>query len=214
VWSDDFDDGNYQGWIVDSGIFSAEDGTLKPVSGDNYYAIIHLSSVASGTWSFDVLVGTETDILFMYTPSLNEEDQDQGMVIYWFGTHIRLYSISSFYDAGSERLGEYIFSSSISGWQHLDITRNSNGRTCIYHNGKLILDVVDSATITSSEYFIYEPTGEAAIDNIVVSNTVDIEPPPPIPFYMQTWFLAIVAAVALASAAALIFLRQRKRYLI
>jgi len=140
---------------------------------------------------------------------MNEQDEYEGIEILWYGTHLQLYSYSSFYDAGSLRLGEYIFSSNIPGWQHLDVTRNSKGRICIYHNETLILDLVDQAPLTSSEFFIYLPDGEAAIDNVVVSNTVDIEPPPSIPFYLQTWFLATAGAVAAAIIVALLMLRKR-----
>jgi hypothetical protein len=209
VWSDDFNDGDYRGWTIDGGTFSAEDNTLKTILGDSYYGIYISSFVATGTWSFDVLVGTETDIFFMYTPLMNEQDEYEGIEILWYGTHLQLYSYSSFYDAGSLRLGEYIFSSNIPGWQHLDVTRNSKGRICIYHNETLILDLIDQAPLTSSEFFIYLPNGEAAIDNVVVSNTVDIEPPPSIPFYLQTWFLATAGAVAAAIIVALLMLRKR-----
>ena len=210
IWSDDFDNGNYDGWIVASGAFSAEDKTLRTVAGFSEYVLFYPSFVATGTWSFDVLVGTETDIFFMYTPLMNEQDEYEGIEILWFGTHLQLYSFSSFYDAGSLRLGEYIFASTIPGWRHLDVTRDSDGRICIYHNGTLILDLVDQATLTSSEFFIYLPSGAAAIDNVFVSNTIDIEPPPQIPFYMQIWFLEAVCAIALTVAVVIVFLGRRK----
>jgi hypothetical protein len=178
VWSDDFDDGDFEGWFIDDGSFYVEDGTLRIMPGDDYYGLVHESFVATGTWSFDVLVGTETDIFLMYRPLMDEEDNYEGIQILWYGTHLRVYSYSTFYEADSVRLGEFIFSSTIPGWQHLDVTRSSDGRICIYHNGTLILDLVDQAPITASWYFIYMPLGEAAIDNIAVSNTVDIEPPP------------------------------------
>ncbi|MDH5439911.1 MAG: hypothetical protein ACETWE_02970 [Candidatus Bathyarchaeia archaeon] len=55
-----------------------------------------------------------------------------------------------------------------------------------------------------------------AIDNIVVSDTVDIEPPPPknatpTPFYMQTWFLLTVGVAVIAIVAIVAFLKYRKR---
>jgi len=54
-----------------------------------------------------------------------------------------------------------------------------------------------------------------AIDNIVVSDTVDIEPPPknatPTPFYMQTWFLLTVGVAVIAIVATVAFLKYRKR---
>jgi hypothetical protein len=211
VWSDNFDDVNYSGWMVTSGAFSAEDQTLKSIGGGNIIGnIVHPSFVATGTWSFDVLVGTETDIYFMYTPLMNQQNQYEGIQILLYGTHIQLYSYSSFYNAGSLRLGEYIFASSIPGWQHLDVTRNSDGRICIYHNETLILDLVDHAPLTSSEFFTYNPSGQASLDNIVVSNTIDIEPPPPVPFYMQTWFIATVFTVVAVAVVIVVLLMRRK----
>ena len=39
---------------------------------------------------------------------------------------------------------------------------------------------------------------DPALDNIIVSDTIDIEPPPPPedPFYIQPWFLAAASAAA------------------
>jgi len=49
------------------------------------------------------------------------------------------------------------------------------------------------------------------LDNIIVSDTVDIEPPlPEAPFYMQTWFLATVGvAVVLVVMGAVWVLRGK-----
>jgi hypothetical protein len=70
VWSDNFDDGNYDGWYIWNGTFSAMDHTLEPVPGDNMYFISHFSTVSNGTWSFDVLVGEGTTIYVMYDPGV------------------------------------------------------------------------------------------------------------------------------------------------
>ncbi len=90
VWSDNFDDGNYGGWYVANGTFSAVDHTLKPVLGDNYYEIGHTSTINNGTWSFDVLVGAGIGILLMYDPGVQYLD----FAIYTAsdGTHLELYS--------------------------------------------------------------------------------------------------------------------------
>ena len=206
VWSDNFNDGNYNGWIMGAGIFSAEDNTLKTVSGDSLYTLYHLSSVTAGTWSFDVLVGEESDVYLMYNP----EGQRQGLIILLYGTHIIPYSDSSFNPPQTNRLGEYILSHSMTGWQHIDVTRDSDGRTCLYNNGTLLIDAMDHSIITS-ELFEYLSYGEGAIDNIVVTNTVDIVPPPSVPFYIQTWFLATVGVIAVATAVIIVaFLRRKK----
>jgi hypothetical protein len=104
--------------------------------------------------------------------------------------------------------GEYMFNGGISSWQHIDVTRNLDGRTCIYLNGTLVLDVADHV-VRKSWFFIFYQNMESAIDNIVVSNTVDIEPPSP-PFYMQTWFIATVFTVVATVVVILILLMRRK----
>lgn len=210
AWSDNFDDGNYDGWFVANGTFSAEDHTLKPVIGDNNYSnvmwshwITHLSTVTNGTWSFDVLVGEGIVIWLMY------DSVEYGLVVSSFfaidGTHLRLISVS--YNESSF-LGEYIFNSDISIWQRIDVTRNVEGRTCVYLNGTLCIDVVDHV-VRKSWFFMLDAYKEDAIDNIVVSNTVDIEPPSP-PFYMQTWFIATVFTVV-ATVVVIVVLLMRKK---
>ena len=81
---------------------------------------------------------------------------------------------------------------------------------CVYHNGSLVKDAVET-TFTTSVYFIYVVTVPGkAIDNIVVSNTVDILPPSPIPFYMQTWFSVAVGAVVVAVVMVVAYVELRK----
>jgi hypothetical protein len=201
VWSDNFDDGNYDGWIVWNGTFSAEDHTLKPVLGAKYW-IGHVSTVTNGTWSFDELVGGGIVVWLMH------DNVEQGLVVASYfdtdGFHLRLYSVSS---KGSNVIGDYIFNSGISSWQHIDVTRNVDGRTCLYLNGTLLIDVVDQAVI-KSWFFEYLPYGVAAIDNIVVSNTIDIQLPPP--FYMQTWFIVTVGAFAVAIIVSLLMHKKQQ----
>jgi len=210
VWSDNFDDGNYDGWYVVNGTFSAIDHTLKPVLGDNQYLwIAHFSTVSNGTWSFDVLVGEGTAIWLMYDQGV--QGLDVSIYSRSDGTHLRLnnenYNVTGEY-GGANVTGEYIFNGGISSWQHIDVTRNLDGRTCVYLNGTLCIDVVDHV-VRKSRSFWYYPYREAAIDNIVVSNTVDIQPPSP-PFYMQTWFIATVFTVV-AMVVVIVVLLMRKK---
>jgi hypothetical protein len=210
VWSDDFDDGNYDGWYVGNGTFFVVDHTLKPVLfEDNPYRlpwshwINHLSTVTNGTWSFDVLVGEGIVVWLMY------DSVEYGLVVAsfidTFGTHLRLDSVSS---AGANVSGEYIFNGGISSWQHIDVTRNLDGRTCVYLNGTLCIDVVDHV-VRKSWFFMLDAYRDDAIDNIVVSNTVDIEPPSP-PLYMQSWFIATVFTVV-ATVVVIVVLLMRKK---
>ena len=54
-WSDNFDDGNYDGWTVIQGGFGVTDGVLVGTAngpGDASCSIYHESNVSMGTWSF------------------------------------------------------------------------------------------------------------------------------------------------------------------
>jgi hypothetical protein len=86
------------------------------------------------------------------------------------------------------------FPGKVSAWQHLNVTRNQDGRICVYNNGTLVADYVDATVVPAPEFFKLWSAGEAAIDNIVVSDTVDIQPSD-VPFYMQPWFIPSIAAI-------------------
>jgi hypothetical protein len=202
VWSDDFDDGNYNGWIEDSGAFSTEDKTLRTVPGDSLYGLYYPSYVTTGTWSFDMLVGSETEFSLMFSQQI----EGQKLALTLSGISIVLRSYKNLFE--SMQLAAYMLPRSMTGWQHFDVTRDSDGRTCVYSNGTLVIDVADAIVITS-ELIRWISRG-GAIDNIVVSNTIDIEPPPSVPFYMQIWFLEAVGAIALAVAVIIVFLGRRK----
>ncbi|MFX1560045.1 MAG: hypothetical protein ACFFBL_05620, partial [Promethearchaeota archaeon] len=53
-WSDDFEDLGISDWTIEQGDFSVDDGTLRP-NGTGWNRISHPSTVAFGTWSFDLL---------------------------------------------------------------------------------------------------------------------------------------------------------------
>ena len=189
---------------VSQGGFSAEDGTLNPLLDGIWSVIYRSSNVAIGTWSFDayftVFGGGEVD--FMLT-----------MENYGFELEMPAANMLQLYRMAGEdqvRLIQYFFPRSLSGWQHFDITRDLDGRLCIYHNGTLVIDTVDT-TVSESQFFVYITSrfGQA-IDNIVVSNTVDLLPPSPVPFYMQTWFSAAVAAVIVAVVIIVAYVELRK----
>jgi len=216
VWSDNFDSGNYNGWTVTNGTFSAEDHTLRSVGGGG--VIIYPSSVTTGTWSFDILGVNDTGVGFMGSYPVPFSLARPSYA--WIGVAKEGVVLGLDVAANGQgvRVGQYNYPwTKTSGWQHIDITRSSDGRTCVYLNGTLVIDRVITS-VTTSEYFwvmfgeeAFPNIGysEGAIDNIVVSNTVDIQPPP-LPFYMQTWFWIAVGTVIVAVAVvAVLFLRRK-----
>jgi hypothetical protein len=226
VWSDDFNDGNYNGWYVTNGTFSAEDHTLRSIGAGG--CIIHPSSVTTGTWSFDILGVNDTTIGFIGNYPVPISGIKNLCIYKSSGFALDLIVAPQGYSSGYIDT-EYDFPSSTksTGWQHIDATRSSDGRICVYINGTLVIDKVNTQFTTTSDldYFCVwlgvDPTAgfpsplpffgsEGAIDNIVVSNTVDIQPPAA-PFYMQTWFLTTVGAVIVVVVVAAVFLIRRKK---
>ena len=208
VWSDDFDDGDYDGWTVMFGGFAAADTALKATEDVHAHAA-YTSSVATGTWSFDVNCSLRrANIHFVYDMSNRSYTIELGpisrAISIWYNQMVG----QSF-----ENLASLGTDWDLSGWIHIDVTRDADGRICVYVDGEFAGDVVHTA-ITTSENFVFCALGAgAALDNIVVSDTVDIEPPlPEAPFYMQTWFLATVgSAVILVVIGAVWMLRKGRR---
>jgi len=229
VWSDSFDDLNYDGWTVMNGTFTAAGGTLRPTGLSAYYITVHPSNVTTGTWSFDItgLLDTttpyyETRVLFMcvkpvpYSGWIGMGVPTRGGDSR--GGHARYIEVfgsvageNQAWDLGDAKLPS---DTDMFAWQHIDITRSSDGRICVYVNGTLLLDVTDTR-ITTSNYFCFATSLSAsAIDNIVVSDTVNIQPPPkaqPLPFYLRPDFLMFIGPAAVGSIVLVIlYLRKRK----
>jgi hypothetical protein len=202
VWEDDFNDENIDDWET-MGInftdpenpldvpanFSLDGGILRAAGNFDSHAN-HISTVTTGTWSFDVdCVDSERHhfyVAFMrdrLTENLSSEiPAEYGLMIVTdafgsFDDDIVLYRR----DAGSATLSALIDTYSIpgiSGWYHFDITRDSEGRFFVYINGTLQMEGVDN-THTTSEYFGFYSRPGPAIDNIVVSDSIDEDQVPP-----------------------------------
>jgi len=211
MWSDDFNDGNYEGWTVQNGTFTVKNGRLKAGPG-SYNVIMHQSSVAFGTWSFDLFSNSSAVIVFIGTyPLYSSLAPNQGYKLSQGGAtgyFIQRYTSDSPHGSVSRWDRSFGYEVSAFKWQHINITRSQDGHICIYDNGTLILDTADNANIPASEYFLFSGK-EAIIDNIVVSNTVDIQPPAA-PFYMQTWFIPSIAVIALVAIVTVVLLLRRK----
>jgi hypothetical protein len=179
VWSDDFDDGNYDGWTVADGSFSASEFMLE-ATGDFPNNIYHESTVITGTWSFDILV--ETTIGGYCLVFLNGKDYS------WLGDSfgngpgnsfiLRLRSnqlvLHKFTGGGlGASMGSYTHDSNFDGGFHFDITINSDGKTFVYLDEEEVIESLNIGNFETSEYFhLMIPQG-IAFDNITVSDTLD-----------------------------------------
>ncbi len=188
VWSDDFNDGNHSGWTVAQGDFGVSSNTLVPTADDS--KIVHASTVTSGTWSFDLLWnGTFAAVEFIsieYTPydtydscfhlNFYRDTQDNSQI------ELRKYINTA---SSSLITVETAFLTGLYGtWVTVDITRDASSEFMVYVNGAPLWtvdeDVIDTQLSSSCYYFLIYCDDQAfAIDNVVVSDTVDVTPPPP-----------------------------------
>ncbi len=205
VWSYDFDDGNFSDWRVygiegktlpfsnPPGNFTTEDGALRSNSTGEVFSIAtHNSSVAYGTWSFDVDVVDTYNHEIVIPFIMIEWNLEIWMKLAYF-----LQIVTGMYDNSPQprlRAGKVIPGSSpsgttavwyesfpyddILGWKHFVITRDFTGQFYVYINGTLALNFKDNQHTTCNE-FVFSTGGGPAIDNIVVSDSVDYDAAPP-----------------------------------
>jgi len=204
VWLEDFDDGNISEWGIYAiagefpynnppGNFTVKDGALRVNGSDGGMSIANRSSqVAYGTWDFDIdVVDTSNDEIVIYFLSQKWNLTHWGIDGYFLlivtGEYNNIYQPrlkpGKVYAAPNERgrlvqwYQEYPYND-ILGWKHFTITRQGNGQFYIYMNGTLACGFKDNQHTTCNQFCFASYPGPA-IDNINVSNTVDVDKAPP-----------------------------------
>ena len=199
VWSDDFNDENLDDWSIDWWFpyapqdyvpnISVAGGSLQlfgtsQFPGPGAIIATHNSTVAYGTWIFDIRVSDEgpywASVVIMSPKWFDFEHSPEGYAfLISTDTESNTHSFSLCYiypdlaGAFYYKLGR-IHASSYSGWHHIEITRLSDNMFNVYVNGSLSLQVLDNR-LTSSEYFRLVAWNYTVVDNISVSNSVDID---------------------------------------
>jgi hypothetical protein len=198
VWSDNFDDGDISDWMIAQGRFTVENGSLQSVATGTItldYSILsqafHPSKVYTGTWSFDYKLEysstcPELAVNFIGVTATvwdisSAQGKDYGFYLGWYRPgEYELYKNMKFPGAQVLSLCSSDSSYEKDVWHHVDITRGEDGRFCVYVDGVLGIDLVDKEHMESNYfgvYLEYSDRGRVLIDNIVVSDTVDIDPP-------------------------------------
>ncbi|MFX1483158.1 MAG: hypothetical protein ACFFCP_08210 [Promethearchaeota archaeon] len=198
-WSDDFNHGNIteSGWSVQGfnlgdppipGSITAEDYTMRVHSEKFWSEAYRTSSVAYGSWAFDVYcVNTRYNrsyIAFVSgSPPLVPEDLDFPFE-YGIITVVGEYTVvgageyyrSAFllYRRTLETMYLSVIGSydveEVSGWYHINITRDYDGNFEVYINDTLGITVTDT-THTTCDLFTFTAEAGYALDNIVVVPT-------------------------------------------
>jgi len=204
VWADDFNDGNYSDWTIIYGAFSTDNYMLQSLVAQS--CINHPSSVIIGTWSFDFIFSGR------FSSGANIGFACEEVVLYPVTGYVLKVGRSAFelvvwnqsYDW---IIGAYYPSSHIDGQQQVDITREETGLIRVFINGTLRIEAVDN-TLTISNFFHFFCGPDEALDNIVVSDTIDVTPstctnpgipiPPQIPgFPLVAIFIGFICALSL-----------------
>jgi len=187
VWSDNFDDGNYNGWTVIEGHWQVTDGYLEDYYVDEFiYMIWHDSSQVVGTWSFDLYQSGTGDNARSICLFMANETDDYNY--YGYGLRITETSVLLMKQEGqritAETLSFVVFEDFLNTWTHFDVTRNSTGGLHVYVNATSTTTEPDITVVDTeysySERFVWYALGIFVhIDNITVDNEILITPPEP-----------------------------------
>ncbi len=173
LWSDNFNDNNYNGWTVKTGAFTTADSTLRCTS-ITLSAIHHSSTVATGTWSIDFVFSGAIHVAAVYfaVGAINDIMGDQGYQVTIHNYGVTLYEVT---DTATHLLDSYTASTTLQGRQSIDITRDIGGLFRVYVNDSLVMEATNTVH-TTINYFLLHMYEDDSVDNIVVSNTVDVTP--------------------------------------
>jgi len=242
VWSDDFNDGNYDGWTIcnntelsdgEYGLtnsnWSAANNYLQ-VDHEDLGVITHPSDVAYGTWSFDfranesqVNEGQTATIEFIANNEILTTDDWNDTVAYYIrylvfpgpeeNKNFTLQLRKGYY--GVLTTIDSYMTPIVTGWHHIDVTRNTTGWFIVYLNGSPVLEGEDTDIDTCELFYLWFEKGQM-IDNIVVDDEV-IPPPtttptptPTTPPPIDPVLIAVGGGVAVAVIViAIVVLRRR-----
>jgi hypothetical protein len=218
VWSDDFDDRDYDDWTVLDGAFSAENQCLCPNGSDEYHSIQHNSPNAYGSWIFDLYFnssagGGETTIFSFIADELVDGNVDTGHLGqkiplngYTLETSRDTYGIPDQYvrwhrfDNGIQRRYRDTRLPYLFGWNNITIHRNQTGFFEIYINENLEFEVEDN-THTTSGVFSWSTKLGHSIDNVVITGPSTIA--------LDLLLIGGGAAVAVVIIAIVVYIRRR-----
>jgi len=190
-WSDDFSDGNYNGWTVMEGSFDAPTSpryclTAGPAQMNMIY---HPSTQVHGTWILEMYEddGPENEIeaIFMVTGTSVEDFEGYSIHLRYnpddYGITFYRWNYSSYFDNSAKwTLFRYSIWTSESptpdpSWHRYNITRTDNGTIYVLRDDELIItstpDTLEwefDEVFNTSDKFIIRAHSDGTIDTVVV----------------------------------------------
>lgn len=181
VWSDDFSDGNYDGWTVWNGTWDASGGFLEATGTQSpeTNTIVHDNGQIYGTYTFDFYKSSSVTG-FYYIAVVGENigvlNLDLGHTIQdWYGVmfyqdYINLVRVSN--NGAPNILYTYEHTEEFDGWYTVSVSVMSNDSVSLSFEGELKATVTSmiSLYISSGDYSYILSPPDGAIDNIEVTD--------------------------------------------
>lgn len=177
VWSDDFSDGNYDGWTVANGTWSASSNALIATEGVGLHEVGNIyfpSNVNYGNFSFDFYKEPSiTGYYFVIVHGDSMEDTGVLNVLPFNNMNLRITESQIEITRGTNNvgtsLGSYLYSESFDGWYHIDMILMSNHSIHVYLEKELVLNKLSVAVFDESECFMVIAPENGGIDNVIVT---------------------------------------------
>ena len=213
IWSDDFNDGDYNGWTIcensvfdDGSEWSATNNYLQ-LDQEDGGIISHPSNIAYGKWSFDFrgIEANVSDLTFAaiaFISSNLDGDDWYDWTCYWIefqatstpqGYGFTL-SLRKSFNGAHTAVVSYTPLVPATGWHHIDVTRTTAGKFSVKLNDSLVMEREDT-DIDTSELFVFYAREWLMFDNVVVDDAPPIDWVPIIVIGVSA--IAIIAVVVI-----------------
>lgn len=169
-WTDDFTDGNYDGWTVTAGAYDASSGALTATAyapGPAFGNIDHPSNSSFGSWSFDVTIVDDPLEINHVLVSFMKETRGVWVGIWYYleylGSRWHLWKGNG---GGGEDIGSFPVVEDQEHNIRVERSRDDEFNMHVYHNDTLVLTAFTLVPLADWSYFSFHATLGSSIDNI------------------------------------------------
>ncbi|MCK4566424.1 MAG: hypothetical protein KAU48_03855 [Candidatus Thorarchaeota archaeon] len=166
LWQEDFEDGDYDGWVVVEGAFDASSKYLEATQ-SGWNTIYNKSEVACGQWLYDLhedpVVGLDYHVFFIGYETQNISGYSLSLE-YGPISNLTLY----LWEIGEKTvLDRGTIPTDNIAWVNYNISRNSDGFFQVVRVSEVFLSAEDD-TYIASQNFLFNTEEDGAIDNITI----------------------------------------------
>lgn len=190
VWSDDFIDGNYNGWTILEGGFEPPISPKYSLTGTTSLNMIyHPSSQVHGNWLFelyeDAISGNFIEIIFIATGTTQDDFEGYSVRLRYsseaYDMQLNRWNYSSVFEKSARMsLGQELIWTDADpipdpAWHIYNVTRSVNGHITVSRDDEILL--TSNPALTEWEYdginnncdkFVVRAENDASFDTIIV----------------------------------------------